>query len=389
MVETLSAFRRESIFSSSHYAQHKITSSKSMKNVYKADNCAIMYKEQCIDGQAAAWTDTDTKPRHMLISLSLSLQGDSEEFSSLITLVRGSNRHRLFQTGKIRPPWNCVIQSSTQSMSITGDPNPLSSVQMSTIWSRQPIKIKSRVKQPNAVSMDDCLHVIYCPVTVNWFVDCLAFIVQYEIILELGKHVKFLFLLNQGWVRILSHTNPISNIWPALFLTDRLTEAILMFQCLKKRLALLIVAQWHMQHAESALWSTEISTAAGEMLITVLGWRTDRCSRHIVANTHWDSNKNKIKICSHYDRISEYHLQLIQHSAVLHYINIIIILQFTLLHSSCPAEPAWSYHSDQWAPLWFPPGGSCGCSSNWRSCVAASCRFPGQRPEYNIPVHVH
>lgn len=37
MVETLSAFRQESIFSSSRYAQHKITSSKHMRNVYKTD----------------------------------------------------------------------------------------------------------------------------------------------------------------------------------------------------------------------------------------------------------------------------------------------------------------------------------------------------------------
>lgn len=42
MVEMLSAFRRESIFSSSHYAQHKITSSKPMENVYKANNAACL-----------------------------------------------------------------------------------------------------------------------------------------------------------------------------------------------------------------------------------------------------------------------------------------------------------------------------------------------------------
>lgn len=32
------------------------------------------------------------------------LQGDSEEFSSFITLVKGSDRQPLFQTGKLRPP---------------------------------------------------------------------------------------------------------------------------------------------------------------------------------------------------------------------------------------------------------------------------------------------
>ncbi len=35
VVETLSALMQESIFSSSHYAQQKITSSKYMKHVYK------------------------------------------------------------------------------------------------------------------------------------------------------------------------------------------------------------------------------------------------------------------------------------------------------------------------------------------------------------------
>lgn len=70
-----------------------------------------------VNGQ---WYNTLKHDSHWPLFL-FPLQGDSEEFSSFITLVWGSNRKSLFQTGKILPPWNCIIEQSTPSMTITCD----------------------------------------------------------------------------------------------------------------------------------------------------------------------------------------------------------------------------------------------------------------------------
>lgn len=58
----------------------------------------------------------------IVMSFCFFLQGDSEEFSSFITLVWDSNRNRLFQTGKIGAPSNGVIESDAPSMTISSKP---------------------------------------------------------------------------------------------------------------------------------------------------------------------------------------------------------------------------------------------------------------------------
>lgn len=97
---------------------------------------------------AVQWSEcyavSGTEAWHILISRLFSLQGHSEEFSSFIASVWGSNRNRLFQTGKICPPPNCIIQSNAPSMSHGADPNPVFSLQMSTIESGQPKEIRPR-----------------------------------------------------------------------------------------------------------------------------------------------------------------------------------------------------------------------------------------------------
>lgn len=156
-----------------------------------------------------------------------------------------------------------------------------------------------------------CLHMIYCSVTVNWFVDCLTFIVWYEIILELRKQVKFdfLFLFFLFWTRLdfsgafynieaeFCHALIIFQIFDQHFPHRQLqiyisdTDVTILESCFNawNMPALLMVAQWHIQHAESALWSTGISTAAAvihmrpvEVMhpftrIAAVWWRTDRC----------------------------------------------------------------------------------------------------------------